>query len=387
MSARPPVAQVITRLIVGGAQHTVAELCEGLKDDFEMHVVCGPDTGPEGSILEDISAHARVTVVDELRREVRPRQDVAAVRALRRTLSDIAPAVVHTHSSKAGVLGRRAARSILAPKVHTVHGWGHTPDDHFLKRKIYVELERRAAEWSDALVAVSPEVRDDGLTQGIGWPDLYRVIPEGVDFSPTCDDHETARGRARSALGLGADQEVIGWVGRFVPQKDPATLRATLATILAQRPQTVAVLIGDGPMRESFERDMQADRLGDRVLCVGLRERARELMPAFDVLLHLTRWEGQPRVVQEALAERVPVVATRTSGVPELVRPHRTGHVVEIGDAAAAADRAIGILAGADPVSAPLRPGEIAELERRNGIAHVLDCHLRLYRELANGRT
>jgi glycosyltransferase involved in cell wall biosynthesis len=381
--ARPRVVVTITRLTVGGAQLAVLGMCESLKDEFDIHVVCGPDRGSEGSIQAELERLVPVTVASHLRREMHPAHDVACVSQLRRLYARLAPDIVHSHSSKAGIVSRFASDPGVGV-VHTVHGWGHTPADGPLKRLAFTTLERRAARRTDALVAVSSDVRDEGLALGIGSPGQYRVIPPGVDFRPRSPEFPEARRRARAQLGIPMDDHVIGWVGRFVPQKDPATLVAAVATLLRTGDASRrAVLVGDGPLRADAERRLA--EFGGRVLFTGLRRDARDLYPAFDVLLHPSLWEGQPLVVQEALAERVPVVTTRVPGVSELVSEDPLGFVVEPGDVPALAERVSRMLA--DPeLSAPVPADAIARLAERNGGPAGSAKLAELYREVMRRR-
>jgi glycosyltransferase involved in cell wall biosynthesis len=378
---RPRVVHVITRLVMGGAQLSVLALCEQLAGDFDLRIVCGPQTGAEGSLQHSAAALAPLTVVSALRREISPRWDPVAVPALRRTLDRLDPDIVHTHSSKAGIVGRLAAAPLRARVVHTVHGWGHTPSDRAWTRRSFIALERIAANRCDALVAVSSDIRDEGLELGIGRAALYRVIANTVALDPIDPDFAESRRRAREALGLDPGAEVIGWVGRFVPQKDPGTLGQVVTTMLRARPASRAVLVGDGPQRARVEAALVAAGVGDRVLLTGVRPGARELMPAFDVLIHPSRWEGQPRVIQEALAERVPVVSARASGVRELVRDGSTGFVVAPGAPRGMAAAATAVLD--DPaLRAPLPDSAIAGLRARFGLEPTAGRYRALYEEL-----
>jgi glycosyltransferase involved in cell wall biosynthesis len=378
-SGKPRIVLTITRLIVGGAQFVVLGLCEALRDEFDVHVLCGPEAGSEGSIRADVERLAPVTVVPHLRREIHPVHDVACVAELRRVYEHLEPDLIHSHSSKAGIVSRFASTS-QAKVVHTVHGWGHTPVDRPMKKRAFVALERLAARRADALVAVSADVLDEGLALGIGRPEQYHLIPPGVDFRPRSGDFQVAREHARRELGIDSDERVVGWVGRFVPAKDPATLVKTLTRLLdADGGPSRAVLVGDGPLRAEAEE--QLARFGRRVLFTGLRRDARELYPAFDVLLHASRWEGQPLVVQEALAERVPVVATRVPGVSDLVGEDGRGFVVEPEDVSALERRVMQVL-GEPGLRAPLPTAAIEQLAERNGQRASGVRLAELYREL-----
>jgi glycosyltransferase involved in cell wall biosynthesis len=270
--------------------------------------------------------------------------------------------------------------------VHTIHGWGHTPADSRLRRAMLIRAERVAARWTDALVAVSSDVRDEGLRCRIGHLDQYEVIPEFVVFRPGDPDFDASRQRARRALGLEDADEVVGWVGRFVPQKDPDTLVRALEQILESRTRVRAVLIGDGPMRRDTEHRLRGTGVGERVVFAGLRPDVRALYAAFDVLLHTSLWEGQPLVIQEAIAERVPVVATRVTGTDDLIEEGRTGYLTRPGDGEGMAEHALAALEGTG-LRAPLATEIVAEVSARHGHELALTRHLALYERLLAGST
>ena len=367
-------------MIVGGAQLSVLELCDGLREHFDVRVVCGPDHGAEGSLREAASEIAPVTVIPTLHREVSPPHDLAALLTLRRVLREGGSSIVHTHSSKAGILGRLAAMP-EAKVVHTIHGWGHTPDNPGWMSRLFVTLEQLAARHSDALVAVSSDVREEGLRRGIGDAAKYRVIPELVDFEPVAGQFAAAREEARRRLGIAHDEEVVGWVGRFVPQKDPETLLGVVQRLLAARPAARVVLVGDGPLRVEVESELARQGNARRTIFTGVRDDARHLYAGFDVVLHVSRWEGQPLVVQEAIAERIPVVATDAEGIQDLVVDGATGYVVDPGDIHAATEAITRVLEGST-VRAPLAETAVEDVARRNGRGIALERHLELYEEL-----
>jgi glycosyltransferase involved in cell wall biosynthesis len=383
---KPTVVHVITRLIVGGAQLSVVGLCEALNEHYDVRLLSGPEEGLEGSLHARAEENLPLTIVPALRRDIDARHDIAAVTTLRRTFREFGPAIVHTHSSKAGILGRVAAMRSSAKVVHTIHGWGHTPADSRLRRAVLIQAERGVARWTDALIAVSSDVRDEGMRCRIGQPHLYEVIPEFVDFRPADPDFDASRQRARRALDLKEADEVVGWVGRFVPQKDPDTLVRALELILASRSTVRAVLVGDGPMRRETERRLRGTGLGERVFFAGLRPDARALYAAFDVLLHPSLWEGQPRVIQEAIAERVPVVAGRVAGAGDLVEEGRTGYLTPPGDGEGMAAHALAAFDGPG-LRAPLASDVVDEVSGRHGHELALSRHLALYERLLASRT
>lgn len=383
-TGRPRVLHVITRLIVGGAQFTTIRLCEHLADEYDTLLATGPQTGVEGSLHDLARATSPVRVVPSLRRELHLRHDGRAVRELRRLIEELDPAIVHTHSSKAGIIGRAATLGSRVRLVHTVHGWGHTPEDAFGRRVLLVGLERLAARRTDALIAVSQDVMTEGLRQRIGSPELYHVISEMVDLCPRQADFAASRRQARELLGISQRQPVIGWVGRFAEQKDPRTLTAALSTVLRARGDARAVLVGDGTLRASVERTLDPV-IASRVTFTGVRHDARELYAAFDVLMHPTLWEGQPHVIQEALAERVPVVSAAVNGTHALVKEGMNGYLVPPADSEALAARTLEVLRGDGP-HAPLGGDATAHLATFGGQARSLKSHRELYASLLNGR-
>jgi glycosyltransferase involved in cell wall biosynthesis len=382
---RPRIVHVITRLIVGGAQLSVIGLCEGLEEDFDIHIVAGPQTGSEGSLHDRAREVAHLTVIESLRREISPRWDPVVIAKLRGVLKRLDGDIVHTHSSKAGIVGRFAAAPLRAQVVHTIHGWGHTPADSSLRRASFIALERIAATKCDALVAVSADNREEGLAHHIGHPEDYRIIPEVVELVPLAPDFAASRARAREMLGLSEDVEVIGWVGRFVEQKDPQTLARALTGLLLARPSARAVLVGDGPLRSDVEAALSAAGVQDRVTLTGVVQGARRLMPAFDVLIHPSRWEGQPRVVQEALGERVPVVSARASGIGELIEDGRTGWVVAPRAPEEMMSAAIAVL-DSPALRAPLDDRLLEALRVRHGREAAIARHRELYDALLRER-
>jgi len=313
------VVHVITKLALGGAQATVLELCNGLdRDLFDLHVVCGPERDREGSLDDAFRASgAEIHFVPSMGRSVRALGDARSIGAVRRLFVRIQPDIVHTHTSKAGAVGRLAARAAHPPAtVHTVHGWSFDHGGGRFARPM-IGAERLLARWSDRLVVVTEEDETLGLRYGIGRREQYTCIRSGIQperfaFSPS------ARAGTRHELGLPFDAEVIGTVGRLSEQKDPITLLRAFAHVAADRPRAQLVLVGDGPLRREVERAVDDMRLGGRVHLVGARHNTAAWYAAMDVFVLASRWEGLPRVALEALASGLPVASTRTSGMREM---------------------------------------------------------------------
>lgn len=370
------VLQVVTELVVGGASLTMLDFAEDLAAEHEVVIAHGQLDDPANAAVRRARAHFASYELPRLGRPLEPRADLLATRAFAALCRRLRPDVIHTHSSKAGFIGRLGAPPASAIRLHTIHGWGHTPLDTRSRRGLLIAAERLAARRTTKLIAVSAEVRDQGLALRIGRPDQYAVIGAPVDMRPQGGrDFSAARERARAALRLPQDAEVVGWVGRFSAQKDPAALAAVLTTLLSGRHNAYAVLIGDGPQRAAVEHELAAQIADRRVLMTGLRADVRDLLAAFDVLVHTSRWEGHPRIVREALAERVPVVSAEVSGIGELATDSRLGALVPVGDTAAYA-AALDAILDAPTRRAPIDECALAPL-RANA-----DEPYRLMREL-----
>jgi len=328
------VVRIITRLNVGGPARQAIHLTEALGSrGFETELVTGVEGEREGRIEPATSA----TVVTTLTREVDPRADLAATRALHRLVRARRPDIVHTHMAKAGALGRLAAHRAGVPViVHTFHG--HVLEGYFSRpvARAFLTAERRLARWSSALVAVSSAVRDELLSLGIGRDEQWRVIPLGFDLEPLLSEGP-GRDEARRVLGLPAAGAVVGIVGRLVPIKDHETFLAAAEKVAADRDGVTFAIVGDGELRNDLERRARA-ALGDRVMFTGWVQDLPRLYAALDVVALTSRNEGTPVALIEAAAAGIPVVATRVGGVADVVRDGVTGALVSAGDAAGVAN-------------------------------------------------
>jgi len=333
------VLHVITRMMVGGAQENTMLSCALIDPTlYPSTLLTGPETGLEGSLHEEAAARGvRVIVEPNLVRRISPWRDLVATLRLRRVMRAGRYDIVHTHSSKAGILGRIAARFAGVPViVHTAHGWGFNDEQPWYVYWLYVVLERMCAPLSSAIVVVGAPNREKGLALGIGRPEQYRLIRSGIEVE-AFRDVRISRDEARRRLGLPLDAFVIGSVGRLEGQKAPLDLLAAFVPVAAERPETHLVYVGEGFWRGELEAAIARAGLGGRVHLTGLRRDVPELLRAFDVLALASRWEGLPRVFPQAMAAGLPIVATRVDGASDAVTPGENGWLVEVGDMAAMA--------------------------------------------------
>ncbi len=338
--------QIITHLALGGATETVLTMCR-LADPsrFDMSLLSGEASSEEATLDESarqdgIALHHLPSLV----RAIRPPADVRAYRDLVVWLRRERPDIVHTHGSKAGFLGRTAARAAGVPVVvHTVHGWGHHERQHPWLRRVYVALERRAARDTDCLVAVAAANRDKGLADGIGIPSQYAIIHSCIDIAAFRDVVVDAAA-LRLELGLPPDAPVVGTVGRLAPQKAPQDFVRMARLVHARCPDAHFVWIGGGPLEDALRGWLAEASLADVVHLLGYRDDVPQLLRVLDVFALTSLWEGLPRVFAQAMCAGLPIVATRVDGAPEAITHGENGFLVAPQDMDAFAAHVITLL-------------------------------------------
>ncbi len=340
------VLHIITRLIIGGAQENTILTADLLdKSRWSVEIVSGPQTGPEGSMIAEV--HQRgipLTIEPALGREINPRKDVLALIRLTRFIRQGGYTIVHTHSSKAGILGRWAARLAGTPIIiHTVHGWGHHDHQHPLVRHSYITLEKLCLPITDRLISVSPVNTEKGIRDGIGYPSNYVVIRSGIELERFgCP--QVPREQTRSTLGIPANALVVGTVTRLSSQKAPLDFVRAAGMIAQSVPDVRFVMVGDGSLRPQVEALAAELGITDRLILTGLRRDVPELMAAFDVFALSSLWEGLPRVLPQAMATGLPIVATAIDGNAEVVVEGVNGRLVVPGEPNALAQAVIELL-------------------------------------------
>lgn len=330
------ICHLITRLIVGGAQENTLATCIGLRKlGHEVDLVIGPQTGPEGSLDEQArAAGVPIIVMEEMRREPNPWHDGSACRALWRLFGQKRYDIVHTHSGKAGFVGRLAAKLAHVPVVvHTIHGPSFHDYQNPIGNWLFRWAEMMAGAWTDEFVSVADAMSGQYLAAGVGTANRYTTIHSGMDIEAFVNARPDAKLRAK--LGIAETDVVVGKVARLFRLKGHEFLFEAAPRIVAAVPNVKFLLVGDGTYRERFERD--AERLGmrDRFVFAGL-VRPGEIpryMALMDVLVHLSLREGLPRTLPQALGCGKPVVAFDVDGAREVCRDGETGFLVRAGDA------------------------------------------------------
>jgi glycosyltransferase involved in cell wall biosynthesis len=336
------IVHIITRLIVGGAQENTLLTCEGLASrGHEVTLLSGPTTGPEGSLVERARRGPyEYEELPDLVRAVNPWRELKALRALRRRIESIQPDVVHTHSSKAGILGRLAAHRAGVPIiVHTIHGMSFNRTQSAATRTLYAMLERHCAGKTHRLVSVADAMTRQSLAAGIGAADQYVTIRSGMvvaDFDPARVDGNTIR----KQWGLPGDAVVVGTVARLFENKGYEQLIEIIALAVKREPRLRFVWIGGGAHRHRYEAALQHRDLSKYVKMIGLipPDQMPQVLAGVDLLAHTSQWEGLPRAVVQSLLMERPAVSFDIDGAPEVIEPGVTGSLVALGDLRGFAD-------------------------------------------------
>ncbi len=327
-SARDPlrVVTLITRLEGGAGVLTLRGAKALDPSKFRVTIVTG-----SGSDLLDQAAAAGLEVIIEpaLRTPIDPRSDLLALRAISALLRRRSFDVAHTHTAKAGVLGRMAARRAAVPRiVHTYHGFPFHEFQSRSRRGAYVAIERRLGRITDVALCVGTGVAVEAVRRRLIAPERIRTIGVAVEDAPGAElpaHTPGARGRARRALGIPADATVVGVVGRLTYQKAPEDFLSMIGHL--GRSGVVGVWVGGGELAEHISRLARTQPPG-RIVLAGERADVPELLPAFDIFALPSRYEGLPTAVVEAMVCGIPVVATAVNAVADVVVPGETGLLV-----------------------------------------------------------
>jgi glycosyltransferase involved in cell wall biosynthesis len=337
------VIHVITRLIIGGAQENTIATVLGLRNypGLQASLVAGPSTGPEGSLESAFAASPEcLAILPSLVRPIHPWHDLLAWQRLVEMFRAARPLIVHTHSGKAGVLGRLAARRAGVPIIiHTVHGPSFGQFQGPLPNMVLRAAERRAAKVTTHFIAVADAMTQQYLAAGVGRPEQFTRIFSGFALEPFLAPRHDPPWRAR--LGLTPSDFVVGKIARLFHLKGHDDLIAAAPDVLRRHPQTKFLLVGDGMLRPRLEERVRAAGLEKNVIFTGLVAPADipKYVGAMDVVAHLSRREGLPRALPQALAAGRPVVAYDCDGAKEVCVSDETGFLIPLGDTKALAGR------------------------------------------------
>ena len=387
MNDRVKVMRVIARLNVGGPALHVAYLTAGLADrGYDTTLVAGTLARGEES-MSYVAQQRGVTIepLEELHREIAPLRDVRAILRLARLIRRERPSILHTHTAKAGAVGRIAALLAGTARppilIHTFHG--HVLRGYFnpVTTLGFRILERWLARFTTVLVAVSPEVRDDLVGLGVAPAKKFAVVRLGIELGERTTADSGAGTETRRSLGVARDTFLVGWVGRMTAVKRTDDVLRAFRNLLDGGVDAFLVLVGDGPDREHLERYAHELGVVRRCLFVGYQNDVARFYEAIDVLLLPSVNEGTPVSVIEALAAGRPVVATRVGGVPDVIRDDIDGFLVDVGDTEALAAR-LGELARDPERRRQMGSAGQARVLERYAVDRLIDDVDSLYRQL-----
>ncbi len=357
------VLHIITRLILGGAQENTILTVEGLRrKEYEVDLATGPAIGPEGSLVEEARAKGiNLIMVPEMRRQINPWRDFLTFIKLYRLIKRGNYDIVHTHSTKAGILGRLAAKLAgIKVIIHTIHGLPfHEYQPKWINR-FYILCERLAGIFTHKLITVAQVMTEKALTAKIAPREKFVTIYSGMELDkflgpevePADERKQVEIGpgvevaKKRRELGIEEDALVVGKVARLFHLKGHKYLLEAAAQVVKVYPKVRFLLVGDGILRESLEGQAQDLGIGENVLFTGLvpKEEIPGLLAVMDVVVHTSLREGLARVLPQALASERPVISFDIDGAREVVRDGETGYLVPARDSRKLAEAIIGLL-------------------------------------------
>ncbi|MCA9003996.1 MAG: glycosyltransferase family 4 protein [Planctomycetaceae bacterium] len=319
-------------MIIGGAQQNTLYTVEDQYRDYQDEVILmtGPTNGPEGTLIPRAEQGGfDLQILPHLTRSISPLNDWRAYRELIAALREYQPDLVHTHSSKAGILGRAAAWKLRLPTVHTIHGaafhFGQSPVNYHT----YIAAEKWAARRCDRLISVCDAMTDQYVAAGITTRDRCDTVYSGMEVEPFLTPPRPPE-EVRRELGIEPGQIVIGKVARLFHLKGHKYLIEAAKQVVEAQPEVRFLLIGDGILRAEFEARIAELGLSDHFIFAGLvpPERVPELIHAMDIVVHTSVWEGLARVLPQGLIAGKPVVSYDVDGAREVVIPEETGYLL-----------------------------------------------------------
>jgi glycosyltransferase involved in cell wall biosynthesis len=372
---------------MGGPALHVSYLTKGLEERGYETTLAAGTVGRGESSMSFVADELGVDVfpIPQLHRDISPLYDTESVTSIVRLIRRVRPHILHTHTAKAGAIGRFAAlasRDARPPiVVHTFHG--HVLRGYFgpARTAAFKTIERRLARSTTRLVAVSPEVRDDLVALGVAAPERFSVIRLGIPLDARVTGRPEDRERLRALFGVPPDRFVVGWIGRMTAIKRVDDVLLAFRDLRARGVDATLCLIGDGPDREGAERRAHELGIARHVLSVGYQRDVAPYYAFMDALLLPSANEGTPVVAIESLAARRPVVATRVGGVPDVVQDGEDGFLVPVGDVAAMAS-ALERLARHPELRFQMGEHGSARVVPRYRVERLVDDVDSLYREL-----
>jgi glycosyltransferase involved in cell wall biosynthesis len=383
------ITHVITRLVVGGAQENTIASVHGLrqKPGLDLRLISGPSIGPEGSMEEAVaSVPGLLTIVPELVRPVHPWKDWIALRRLTEILRQTKPDIVHTHSGKAGILGRMAATRANVPIIiHHIHGPSFGSFQGWLANLVFTGAERHAAKFTHHFFCSADAMTKLYLSVGIGSPDRYTRIFSGFDVGAF--QKPAGAAELRTKLGIQPGDFVIGQISRIAPLKGHADLLRAVRAMLPDWPQTKVIFVGSGSLRSEIESQARALGLQSHVTFTGLvpPEKVPDYIGVMDCVAHLSYREALSRALPQALAGGKPVIAYDFAGASEVCIENETGYLIRTGDVVTAAGRLLMLARNPELRDQFGRRGQ-QMVSAQFTVEHMVEQQAAVYHQLAKAR-
>lgn len=369
------ILQIVTRLVVRGVPRHVLNIAERLDSNrFSVDVLAGSGLSQEGSLWEEAQSRGiKINQVASLQRAIDPKTDITALVALYKKIKQGRYHIVHTHISKAGILGRLAARIAGTPVIlHTYHGEVDELRDGSFKSGIFIACERITASVSDALVAVSKHTAQILKSKNIGGRHKYCVIPNSIDLNHF-HTNEPSKNRINTPR--------LGVIASLTHEKGIDILLQALPSLLKNHPNLHLEILGDGPLRALLYKQTQQLDLNNNVKFLGNVENVRARLSTFDLVVAPSRREGLPTALLEAMAMECPVVASRIGGILELVQDEKTGILVPPENPDALGSAIDHLLQNASKCEELGRNARIV-VEKRYSLKNMIQCLETLYLDL-----
>jgi glycosyltransferase involved in cell wall biosynthesis len=316
---------IITKLELGGAQKQLLSLIRRLnKEKFNVSLF----TAQEGLLVQEASCILGLSLNKSryLERPLNPIKDLLALIEIYIFIKEHNIDIVHTHSSKAGILGRLAARFAgVRIILHTVHGWSFNNYQSAIKQNCFIWLERLIAAFTDKLIVVSRFDMAKGLKLGVGSPNKYIVVHYGIDTQ----EFALKEQNIKEELGVPGNNSVVMMISCLKPQKAPQDFIKVASLVVKELPEVKFVLVGDGILRRDIESLVNKFNLDGKVILLGWRQDILRLLSMADALVLTSLWEGLPIAVLEAMSCAKAVVATNTGGIAEIIKDGESGFLVE----------------------------------------------------------
>jgi len=340
---RTIVVHIITKLELGGAQqNTLFTVANLERSKYEPVLISGTD-----GILVEVAKKlkdVKVYLIPELAREINPFKDIISLLKIRRILMDLkylSTIIVHTHSSKAGILGRWAARLAgINLIIHSIHGFSFNDYQPSFLRAFYMFLERVTSLITKRFIAVSKANIEKGINKRIFSKDKAVLIRSGIDIK----EYQKAgfnRKEERGKLGFDAEIPLVAMVACFKPQKSPLDFVRVAKIVSDEINEVLFLLVGDGVLRSEIEEQIKKFKIDDKIILLGWRDEIPEIMNCIDILVLTSLWEGLPRVFPQAMASGKPVIATKVDGAPEAIKNDINGFLLAPKDINGIAEKVI----------------------------------------------